>query len=440
MKQKLFQKDGTDFLWRTERAILGDDPGLGKTNQCLLAAQGRTLIVAPAMLQQIWADEIQMWHSSLDYTITSYSSLCRRAPDSQGHMSRVLPLPRHEFNADWDTIICDEAHYLKARDTKWTQAMRRLSVQTDRLYLATGTPVPNWAHEIYMLLLLIHPKDQRFTNYRRWLRHWFDTWNPPWGGMKVQGLKKTYTWEQFAKGNSLDSCFLRRTREEALPDLPPLTEQTIRLEMTPAQRAFYKKLKKSYIAATEGGATISAWSDGGLHTKLAQATTGVEILDPASPYGCKMSAVADLFSDRHHMPLVLFASYRETVRQINKLANSVGRRCGMIHGEMTMSARMQTVKDFRTGQINTIVGTLGTLAEGFTLVEADTCIFVERSWRPSRNEQAMRRLHRIGQTRPVTVIHLLTADSIDDRMTKLLDKKDDQTVKMLTAAEFARLL
>lgn len=440
MEQKPFQIDGTAFLLWQERAILGDDPGLGKTNQCLLAAQGRTLIVVPAMLQQVWVEEIQKWRPDLAHYIVSYSSLCQRTADSRGHLTKVLPMPQSGLDCQWDTIICDEAHYLKARGTTWTKAMRRLSVKTDRLFLATGTPVPNWAHEIYMLLLLVHPKDERFTNYRRWLLRWFDMWKPPWGGMKVLGLKKRWTWEQFAEGNSLDTCFLRRTREEALPDLPPLTEQTIMVDMTPAQRTVYNKLKKNYIATTESGAKISAWSDGGLHTKLAQVTTGVEILDPNAAIGGKLSALRDLMADRGHMPLVLFCSYRETARQINKLLNSTGRRCGMVHGEMTMGARTQTIKDFRTGQINTLVGTLGTLSEGFTLVEADTCIFVERSWRPSRNEQAMRRLHRIGQTRPVTVIHLLTADSIDDRMTKLLDKKDDQTVKMLTAAEFARLL
>lgn len=440
MEQRAFQKIGTDFLIDQKRAILGDDPGLGKTNQCILAAQGRTLIIAPAMLRRVWLDEIEKWRPGLDATITSYNLLCQRAPDAQGHMSKVLAYPRSEYDLRWDTIICDEAHYLKARDTKWTKAVKRLAAKSDRIYLATGTPVPNWAHEIYMLLLLCHPGDQRFTNYRRWLLHWFQTWNPPWGGLKIQGLKKRYIWEQFAQGNDLDRCFLRRTREEATPDLPPLTEQTIRVEMTPAQRAFYNKLKKDYIATTPGGAVVSAWSDGGLHTKLAQATTGVEILDPGAAPGGKLAALRDLFEDRRHIPLVVFTAFRETARQVQDLAHAEGRRCGRIDGSLSIPQRMLAVDQFKTGQIDTLVGTLGTISEGLTLTEADTCIFVERSWRPSRNEQAMRRLHRIGQTRPVTVIHLLTADSIDDRMTSILDKKDDQIVQLMDAAVFAALL
>jgi SNF2 family DNA or RNA helicase len=440
VEQKPFQKTGTEFLLDKKRAILGDDPGLGKSNQLILAAQGRTLIVCPAMLQKVWIDEIEKWRPNLDAQIVTYSSLCKRAPDSRGRMTKVTSMPRDDLNRSWDTILADEAHYLKTRDTKWTRALRRLSEKCDRIYLATGTPVPNWAHEIYMLLLLTHPGDSRFTNYRRWLLQWFDTWNPPWGGMKIQGLKKRYTWEQFALGNDLHECFLRRTREEAMPDLPALTEQTLEVDMTPAQKKFYRDLKRNYIAFTETGQQVSAWSDGGLHTKLAQASTGPEVLDPAAPIGGKLKALGQLFEDRGHIPLVVFTSFRETARQVAKVGHDVGRRCGVVHGGLGLADRNQTIEMFKTGQYDTLVGTLGTISEGLTLTEADTCIFVERSWRPSNNEQAMRRLHRIGQTRPVTVIHLVTRDSIDERMLAVLDKKDDQAVKMLSAAEFARLL
>ena len=443
MNLRPFQKTGIDFLVDRKRAILGDDPGLGKTAQLLHAAQGRTLIVAPAMLQQVWRDEIIKWDidcNAHEIYITSYSSLCRRAPNAKGHMTRVLPVPRLEFNDHWDTVICDEAHNLKSRGAKWTMAMKRIAKNCDRLYLATGTPVPNWAHEIYMLLLLLHPDDRRFTNYRKWLLYWFDTWAPPWGGLKIMGLKKGKTWERFATWNGLDVDFLRRTREEVLPDLPPLTEQILQVEMTPAQRTFYNKLKKDYIAQTESGATISTWSDGGLHTKLAQATTGVEVLDPTAPPGCKLLALRDLLDDRKHVPLVVFTAYRETARQVASMAMAEGRAVVQVHGGMTLPDRMNEIEQFKTGQADLLVGTLGTISEGLTLTQADTCIFVERSWRPSTNEQAMRRLHRIGQTRPVTVIHLETKDSIDAGMTKVLAKKDDQAIEMLTAAEFSRLL
>jgi SNF2 family DNA or RNA helicase len=434
MEQKPFQKLGTEFLLTQGRAILGDDPGLGKTNQCLLAAQGRTLIIAPAMLRQVWFDEIEKWRPDLDAQVISYSLLCRR------NGRRVLAYPRPEYDLPWDTLIADEAHYLKARDTKWTQAFHRLSLKVRRLYLATGTPIPNWAHEIYTLLLFTPPGDRRFSNYRRWLLSWFDTWNPPWGGLKILGLKRGVTWDDFARGNDLNHCFLRRTREEVLPDLPPLTEQTLLVDMTPAQAKFYAKLKRDYLAWTESGARVSAWSAGGLHTKLAQASTGVEVLDLQAPPGGKLLAVRDLFLDRKHVPMVLFTQFRATARQVEQLAEAEGRRCARIDGSMSMTYRQFAIKMFQTGQLDTLVGTIGTISEGLTLTAADTCVFVERSWRPSQNEQAMRRLHRIGQTRPVTVIHLVTHDTVDERMLKVLAKKDDQIVNLLTAAEFARLL
>jgi len=431
---------GIEFLRGHERALLADDPGLGKTAQLLFAAAEPVLVVAPAMLRGTWEREVERWTPGLDVTWVSYSSLCRRVG------RKVFASPREEYEKPWGTVVFDEAHYLKNRKAKWTQAALLTTRRAERVYLATGTPVPNWAHELFMLAKLLHPGDTRYRSYWRWIDEWFSWWTPPYGGAghrEVVGLKDGISWREFAAGNDLDTLMLRRLREEVLRDLPPLTETTIEVPMAEAQRKAYDELKADYYTfVEEAGSEVAAFSDGGLHVKLAKATTGLPTLagDPEIAGSCKLEALRELLTEREGSPVVVFCHFRDTAEAVRHLCHELKRAVAVVMGGIDQLERDDAVACFQDGAIDVIVGTLATLAEGVTLTRSHTAVFVERSWRPSRNEQAMRRLHRIGQDSPVTVIHITTADSLDERMTQLLAAKEAQQVGVLRAAQFAAML
>ena len=435
------QVDGIRWLRSTRRALLADDPGLGKTAQALLAAEEPVLVVSPAMLKGTWEDERAKWRPDLDVTWVSYSSLCQR----EGR--KVLPVPKSEFRRAWGTIIFDEAHYLKNRKAKWTLAAFDLAWRAGRLFMLTGTPIPNWAHELYVPLRFLHEKEDReYTSYWRWVEKWFNWWTPPYGApghREITGLKQLYTWERFAVDNDLGTRMLRRRREDVLRDLPPLTEQTIELEMGPAQRKAYNDLKRDYCTwLEEQDKEVLAWNDGGLHVKLAQATSGLPMLagEPGLKDSCKLEALRELLEERAGSPVVVFTHFRNSARCAVMLGQALGLETGLIMGGIEQHLRDAQVRMFQDGRLGMLVGTLNTLGEGVTLTRSATCVMMERSYRPSLNLQAIHRLHRIGQTAPVTIIYLVTAASSDQGMTALLAGKTDQQIAALTAAEFAAML
>jgi SNF2 family DNA or RNA helicase len=376
---------------------------------------------------------------------TSYSSLCARSLDAKGRMSKVLPVPREEYRQHWDTVIFDEAHYLKGRKTNWSLAAEKLSA--DRLFLATGTPLVNWAHEIYQPLKLLFPEKAvpkgPLGSYWRWVAQWCQVipsqWDP--NAREIGGLLPGWTWEQFAQQNNLDGHWLRRWRSDVLKDLPPLTQQVIEVSMTPDQHKIYRQLKKElYARVEETGHEIVSWSAGGVWTKLMKLTTGIEVEDANyKGTGAKLAALREILVERGH-PTLVFTAYRASAERAAKVAKDAGKTVAIISGDYSLDERKTTAKLFRTGEIQVLVGTMGAMSEGLTLTAADTCIFLERDPRPSKIEQALRRIHRFGQTRPCLSIDLVANGTVDAKIRSLLTEKTDQQIAAMRAFDAIQLL
>lgn len=364
-------------------------------------------------------------------------------------MSQVGERPKPDYRRHWGTVICDEAHYLKGRKTKWTLAVEKL--QTDNLFLLTGTPVPNWAHEIYMLLKLIKPEGVDLNSYWRWVDRYFVTYTGPGGkGRRIGKKKREVPWERFVTENRLDELMLRRNEKESWTDRPalwgvdedsflPTDDGIVEVEMVPVQRRLYKDLKRDYLAWMPSGEEVSAWSGGGLHTRLAQVSTGLEILDPSSKGSGKLDALQELVEDRPGTPLLIACKFRGTVREVASRLRALGREVTTIMGGDSRGSGEAAAR-FQAGEGDCLVATLETISTGLDLYRASTVIFVERSWRPDVNKQTIKRLHRMGQEQPVTVITLETQGTVDANIGRALGDKTEQQMEMLSAQAFASLL
>ena len=297
------------------------------------------------------------------------------------------------------------------------------------------------------------PNQYPWNSKWRWIETWFDTWKPEWGGTEIAGLKgllqtssekkQRKAWQKFFVGNDLDKLMLRRERDAVLKDLPPLTEQIISIPMVPAQRKLYNDLKKQYLAwVEENGVEISALSAGGLHTKLAKVQTGIVSVDPTVERfeSNKLDALKELLDEREGQPTLVVCNFRNTAAAIGRLCESTLRRYDTIMGGLAQSKRDAAKNAFQAGKLDVLVGTLDSISEGLTLTRADCVVFVERSWKNYKNEQAKRRIHRIGQHRPVSAIYLVTENALDDRITKVLAAKTNQQRLALSSGQLLDML
>lgn len=464
-----YQQEGIDAIQRQGRILLADEPGLGKSRQTIEALDGgRVLVVAPKLILDsgTWDDELARWSDHPEgWVQAAYTGLVAYEGgkiqihrDHRGKVSSVTV--RKEFLQQWDAVVLDEAHYVKGRNTTWTLAMTQINKRSEGLVALTGTPMPNWAHEVFTLLRLMYPEEagpgRRFGAYQRWLNQWFvrlpNRFSTSPGSELIGGLLGCASspacqgrpandpcehWREFARANMGDR-FLRRLRDDVLDQLPPLTEEQVLTPMDTEQRRMYRELKKEWVTETDAGEEVVTWTIGSRNVLMDRITTsGWFATQEGEPRGGKLERLRFDLESRSQPTLVL-AHYRDSVEACARVAESTGARAGFVHGGVRDSGKV--VKQFKEGKIDVLVGSLETVSEGLTLTQADMAIFVEKSYKPSRNEQAMRRVHRIGQTRPVSVLDYVTPDSLDSNKRLLLAEKTDQQMRALTAAQFTALL
>lgn len=466
---KEHQREGIEWIQRVGRGLLADEPGLGKTRQAIEAFDGgHNLVVAPKMVIEggTWEDELNKWSADPSkWTVLPYTGLnVRKQAGVRASTTKPVKVLKPEAKGRWDAVVFDEAHYVKGRDTLWTWAGLQIARNAEFFMPMTGTPFPNWSHEIYTLLRMIYPEEGkmgrggRFSSYWDWAGKWFDTTPTPFSkGFPVAGemlgcsrtpkqLKECLSrpandpcehYRAFAEAN-LDGHYLRRWREDCL-DLPEMTVQDVQAPMSATTKRTYLGLRDSFYATHEGSEVV-AWTTGSQQVQMHKLTTSPWLLNQVGePKGGKLELLRYDLENRTR-PTLVFAHYKDSVEASARVAESLGLRVGIVHGGIPESQRVAAFKSFKSGSLDALCGSLETMSEGHTLVAADMALFVEESFKPYRNEQAINRVHRMGQTRPVTVRKYLCPNSVDSRKRRLLAMKTDRQMRTLTAAELMEIL
>lgn len=481
MELRDYQLEGIAWLEKQENALLGDEMGLGKSVQLIRASRGRTLVVAPAMMLDsgTWEDEVAKWADDPSrFTFAAYTKLnargtrevrgeAKETPEGYmpGEVKRVsigTTKLKEEYNQPWDTLILDEAHYVKNGQSQRTAAVRKLAKNATRVFMATGTPVPNWAHELFVLLQLIHPEEAkpggRLGSKWRWIEQWFTQRPDPFRphstliGNLIGCTPLCQTrpptdpcvhFRSFAEAN-FAGRFLQRMRDEVLTDLPPLTEQRIEIPMVPKQWTAYKQMREKYLAEVDGTTTV-AWSSGSRTVYLDRLTSGLHLMDGTDYRESNKMDRLRMDLENRSRPTLVVAHYGSTIEAARLMIQEMGLSVETIYGGTAKADRAPIVRKFQSGGLDVLIGSLETIAEGLTLTAADLVIMLETSYKPTRNQQVKRRIHRLGQTRPCVVLDYLTVgpkgqSTLDVKKRELLESKTDNQTRTLSAARFAELL
>ena len=430
LKQPLlsYQLEGIAFAAGKGRSVIADDMGLGKTIQGigvseLLRQQAgikKVLIIAPASLKIQWNKEItrfsdssstiiagtpeergQQYSGSQFYTVCNYEQILKDFP----FISRER----------WDLIILDEGQRIKNYESKTSKHIK--SLKSTYALVLSGTPLENRLEELFSIInfvdnLVLGPAFQFFEEFQV-----KDEKGKVTGYKNLDKLRK-----------KLHGVLLRRTREQVLPQLPPISEENRFVPATEEQvaidvanrRTMQSVISKSRISEMDLLRLRKAM------TASRMAANSPNLIDPQEEASSgKLNELRELLPavTRHDAKVLIFSEWNKMLDTIGSVLDELNITFNRVDGSMNAAKKELAVENFNNEQEVAVLLCSNTAAHGLNLQSADTVINIDIPWNPARLEQRNARAHRLGQTRPVQVINLITAGTIEERIFNNFDKK-----------------
>ncbi len=427
-----YQSLGAIFAASRGRVALADDMGLGKTVQALAAAEllrrragiERVLVVAPASVKYQWKTEIEKF-TGLPAQIVDGSLSRRRAlyaaPAFFNLTSYELVLKdiaeMQELRPD--LIILDEAQRIR----NWTTATARTIKQLKSRYafVLTGTPLENKLEELFSVVEFVDGR--RLGPAFRFL-HEHRMEDEKGHLLGYRGLDRIKS--------QLAPVLLRRTRQEVLKELPERTDQIFRVPLTPEQADPYHE--QSDILAK----LMRKWERQGWLSEIDQKRilcciqnmrmlcNSTFLFDKQTHHSPKLEEFREILRElaiEEDRKVVVFSEYERMTYLAGEELGKLGIGFVSLHGGVQSRKRGALMDEFRKNPKCKVFLSTDAGGVGLNLQSASAVVNFEPPWNPARLEQRIGRVHRLGQSRPVTVIHMLTTNSIEERVWETLKLK-----------------
>ena len=434
-----YQERGFQWLLALDRlhmgAVLADDMGLGKTVQviALLMAtrqEGQvSLVVAPTTLTYNWLSELGRFAPDLSVMVLGGSAAQRASQIrhvKEAHDVDVLitsyPLIRQDIEQlttiEFRFAILDEAQHIKNAGSKGAQAVRQLQAQTR--FALTGTPLENGVGELWSIFNFVLPG--YLLSYSAFLRRYQD-------GTDAEDLRRR-----------ISPFLMRRLKKEVLTELPDKIESVFTAQMSPEQAKVYEATMMRLRQRVDSIVKEKGFERG--RTEVLAAITQLReicchpslVLDDYTGTSGKLDMLLDMLPEAiaKGRRVLLFSAFTSMLKILRRELDDAGYETMYLDGDTPAQRRVEMAEQFNAGQGQIFLISLKAGGTGLNLTGADMVIHYDPWWNPAAEDQATDRAYRIGQTRKVEVIRLVTHASIEEQVVALGQRKKalfDQLIK-----------
>jgi len=438
--------------------LLADEPGLGKTAQALLAAQAANafplLVVVPNVVKTNWAHEVKLWIPQRRATV-----LHGDGEDVDAFADVVIVnyeiLDRHVGwlgDLGFRGMVVDEAHFIKNKGSQRSRNVLTLSEQirlrTARplLMALTGTPLINDIEDFQAIWEFLG---------------WIDEEKPL--GALMNALEDTGLtpadrgFSAAARAAVIDMGIVRRRKIDVVADIPARRVADLPVELDGAvgrsirasEEALARRLVGRYRAALEARTDPTPLV--GIDLDLARRVAAGELKDSSSKKTgdnvftmvrrigqAKAGLAADYAAQlaRNVGKVVFFAKHVDVLDAAEQTFADRGIRSVSIRGDQTTKARDKAITAFtEEPDVQIAVCSLLAAGVGLNLQVASNLVLAELSWTDAEQTQAIDRIHRIGQSEPVTAWRIIAAQTIDAKIAELIDAKSGLAARALDGAD-----
>lgn len=438
--------------------LLADEPGLGKTAQALVAAEAVNayplLVVSPNVVKTNWAREAELWTPQHPVTVIHGDG-----DDIDGFADIVVVnyeiLDRHVGwlgRLGFRGMVVDEAHFIKNLGSQRSKHVRHLADRLrDRqpwplMMALTGTPLINDIEDFRAIWQFLG---------------WIDDKSPR--PELMLELEQTHLdpvdrgFYPAARKSVIDLGIVRRRKVDVAADIPARRVADIPVELDDAlgrsireaERVLASRMVKRYWSAME--ARTSGKVVEGIDHLLVRRVAGWEREDSDnSPTGenvfsmvrrigqAKATLAADYTAQlsRNVGKVVFFAKHIDVMDAAEQLFKDRGIGYASIRGDQTRTTRDKAIDAFQNDpDTRIVVCSLMAAGVGLNLQVASNLVLAELSWTDAEQTQAIDRIHRIGQSEPVTAWRIIAAQTIDTKIAELIDSKAGLAARALDGTD-----
>ena len=426
-----YQKYATNFIKTHKEAVLLLDVGLGKTSCALTAIKDlidsgevkKVLVIAPLRVAKItWSDEIQKWDhlSGLRYSVvvgTEKQRLKALEKDADIYIinrESVEWLIHKSFKKfNYDMLVIDELSSFKSYSAKRFKALMNMRYRLNRVVGLTATPSSNSLMDLFSEYKLIDGGvrlGQYITHYRE---KYFD---PDKRNANVIFSYKLKPFAEEAIYSKIDDITISMKAVDYLK-MPPIIYNEIKVELDQKERKIYEILKKDMIVALEDK-EIDAMNAASLSNKLLQMANGSvygEEKEVIHLHDKKLDALEEIVEAANGNSVLCAYWYKHDLERIK---TRFGDKCQEINSEA--SIRKWNSGDIQIGLIHPMSAGHGlNLQSGGSIL-----VWFGLTWSLELYQQTIGRLYRQGQTRSVIIHHIVSKDTIDEKVMLALKNKE----------------
>ena len=439
-----YQREGMLHLAFTERALLADEMGLGKTIQAIAACAllhrlgqaARVLVVTPASLKTEWEEQIQQF-TELPYQLV-FGMRAKRLKAYEiaggrkaGETPAALPfftiVNYEQMLADAlevnhrlrpDIVVLDEAQRIKNWSTKTTQAIKRL--RSRYAFILTGTPIENRIDELYSLMDFLNPS--LLGPLFRFNREYYDLDDRgrPAGYRNLDKLHER-----------IKPHMLRRRKADVETELPERTDRNHFVTLSAEQQGEYEGHEKvvAQLASIAKRRPLTQQEQDKLlrHLNMMRMVCDTNyILIPdqrACPKLAELEKILEECRDNPDVKVIVFSEWERMLELARGLCDRLKLGFAWHTGTVPQKRRRAEINAFKSDPLCRVFLSTDSGAAGLNLQNASVVINCDLPWNPAKLEQRIARAWRKHQTRAVTVINLVSENTIEHRMLGTLSNK-----------------
>ncbi len=437
-----YQKYSIDKIIENKKYGLFLDMGLGKTVSTLTAFSdlqlldtNKMLVIAPLnVAKDTWADEIDKWEHLKHLRVSKVLGSPKQRIAALNKEADIYVTNKEntkwlcdQYKKDWpfDMVVIDELSTFKNPSSQRFKAIRKKQPLIKRFVGLTGTPSPNSLLDLWAQVYLIDRGERLETSFSRYRERFFKPTH--------QVSDHVFNWELRDGSEEKiyelieDVCLSMKAGDYL--DTPERIDAVQSVNLSSKERKLYDELEKHYILESEEDGTIVAQSGASLSQKLLQLANGAVYTDDESVrhlHDRKLDKLEEIIEESQGQPLLVFYNFKHDKERIMERFDEV----------VTLDDKGYKDK-WNACKVKILLAHPASAGHGLNLQQGGHIIvWFGLTWSLELYQQANARLYRQGQQHTTIIHHIMTDNTIEQRVYQALQNKEltqDELMKAIKA-------